>query len=568
MTDDAYRTKSSPPLPGDPSQADAPWLSGNLEPGAQIIPGYPLVARLGRGGFGEVWKATGPGGVQIALKFVRFDNGSAAREAEALDFMKQVGHPHLLPIVGIWNESDFLVIGMELADRSLAVRLNEALGEHQPGIPFPELIAYLREAAEAIDFLNEPRHTISGQPNLSIIHRDIKPQNLLLLGGGLKVADFGLARVVQRSLVSVSGGMTPAYAAPEFFQGHVSRHSDQYSLAVSYCQLRCAQLPFRGSPLEVMAGHLCQQPDLNFLPEREQAAVARALAKSPADRWPTCRAFVEGLAGVPGAGCLGASVTWDRAAAQAARARRGDVSITTESEWLASATPSAMLRLVRSRVGDRKMRLFACACSRRVWPLLQDFRSRQAVETAERYADSLASEEAREAAHAQARIARDAWKERLGASLDSVSAAYAAAAAAAMASAGTTFLSKSPSGGDFDAFLVTSVQVAFAKSKSRVDQTLGEDAVRAEELRMHCQLLRDIMGNPFQPVHLDRSRLTEETVALARYIYEQKAFEFLPMLADNLEYAGCTNGLVLYHCREPGEHVKGCWVIDAVLGKS
>jgi WD40 repeat protein len=90
--------------------------------------------------------------------------------------------------------------------------------------------------------------------------------------------------------------MTALYAAPEFFQGKTSQHSDQYSLAVTYCQLRGGRLPFSGDPAQVMAGHLHGQPDLTMLPESERPAVARALAKDPGQRWPSCTAFVQALA--------------------------------------------------------------------------------------------------------------------------------------------------------------------------------------------------------------------------------------------------------------------------------
>jgi hypothetical protein len=127
-------------------------------------------------------------------------------------------------------------------------------------------------------------------------HRDVKPANLLLLGGSVKVGDFGLARLLEGSSASASGAMTPAYAAPECFEGRTSRWSDQYSLAVTYCHLRGGRLPFGGAPAEVMAGHLTRPPDLTMLPAAERAAVARALSKPPDQRWPSCVAFAEALA--------------------------------------------------------------------------------------------------------------------------------------------------------------------------------------------------------------------------------------------------------------------------------
>src|SRR5262249_42948974 len=95
------------------------------------------------------------------------------------------------------------------------------------------------------------------------------------------------------TVTSNSGAMTVAYAAPEFFNGQTSDRSDQYSLAVTYCQLRGGRLPFEGTQQQVMIGHIMQPPDLAMLPEAERPAVARALAKKPAERGPPCRASAE-----------------------------------------------------------------------------------------------------------------------------------------------------------------------------------------------------------------------------------------------------------------------------------
>jgi serine/threonine protein kinase len=266
-----------------------------LQPSVEAVPGYSLKTRLGRGSFGEVWKAIGPGGVPVAMKFVRLDESGCAAEAHALEFMKFVSHPNLLTVFGIWDTEGFLIIGTELADRTLLQRLCEARSQGLGGIPLTELLDYMSEAAKGVDFLNEPRHTLAGETGVRIIHRDIKPENLLLLGGGIKVADFGLARVLERSIASASGAMTPAYAPPEFFAGSVARQSDQYSLAVTYCQLRGGALPFQGNLYQLIASHLPHLPDLSMLPQEERAIVARALAKAPEERWPTCRTFVQEL---------------------------------------------------------------------------------------------------------------------------------------------------------------------------------------------------------------------------------------------------------------------------------
>jgi hypothetical protein len=82
-----------------------------------------------------------------------------------------------------------------------------------------------------------------------------------------------------------------------------------------------------------------------------------------------------------------------------------------------------------------------------------------------------------------------------------------------------------------------------------------------------CSIVRDIFGNPFRPIAFDPTWLTPTVVALAKGIYVERAFDRMPILADALEEAGCDNAEVLLHCRGDGPHVKGCWVVDAVLGK-
>ena len=174
---------------------------------------------------------------------------------------------------------------MELADCTLLDRRAEAASKGLPGIPRDELLEWLRQAAEGIDHLHAK----------GVQHRDIKARNLLLVGGCVKVADFGLARVLSHTVTGHTGSLTLAFAAPEFFGGRTARQSDQYSLAVTYCQLRGGRLPFEGTPAQVVAGHLHKPPDLSMLPTEERPAVARALAKRPQNRWPGCREFVTAL---------------------------------------------------------------------------------------------------------------------------------------------------------------------------------------------------------------------------------------------------------------------------------
>jgi hypothetical protein len=91
---------------------------------------------------------------------------------------------------------------------------------------------------------------------------------------------------------------------------------------------------------------------------------------------------------------------------------------------------------------------------------------------------------------------------------------------------------------------------------------------RVEEMRAQAALLRDIFGNPFRAVTTDTSWLTAKARKLAQPMYSRRRFQETPHLADALEEAGCTNREILDHCRGPGPHLRGCWVIDLVLGKS
>jgi hypothetical protein len=95
----------------------------------------------------------------------------------------------------------------------------------------------------------------------------------------------------------------------------------------------------------------------------------------------------------------------------------------------------------------------------------------------------------------------------------------------------------------------------------------AQRALGPTEGKAQTDLLRDLFGNPFRPVILEPSWLTPKVGALAQEAYDTPAFHRLPLLGNTLEEAGCENAEILAHCRGPGPHVQGCWVVDAVLGK-
>jgi hypothetical protein len=218
-----------------------------------------------------------------------------------------------------------------------------------------------------------------------------------------------------------------------------------------------------------------------------------------------------------------------------------------------------MLELVRGKASDRKLRLFAVACCRRIWPLLVDPRSRKAVEAAERYAEGGVPEEERAIV---GREAETAFAAAITPACQNANAPRTAACAGARAAwlclrsdaweaaAGAAYhaanAARRAPGGDFS--------TAFTQAGSA-----------------QADLFRDVVANPFHQVSLDLSWLTWNGGAIPRIaqaIYNDRGFDLMPMLADALEEAGCIDGGILVHCRKPREHARGCWVLDLVLGKA
>jgi tetratricopeptide (TPR) repeat protein len=285
--------------------------------GEQPVPGYKLLTPLGRGGLGEVWKASGPGGISVALKFINLQGGRGLRELRAMRVIKEVHHPHLVPIIAFWlkdmtgsvvnEESQItshgaselyseLVIAMTLAGQDLFSRLQECQAEGLQGIPREELLPYVQQAALAIDYLNEPRHDLGRGP-VAIHHGDIKPQNIMLTGGVAQVCDFGLASVLGELRSTGSGSWTPAYAAPEIVSGKPpAPTTDQYSLAITYYELATGKLPYSSTnrwavEQAIREGNL----DLSAATPEEQAVLRRATHLDPARRFGSCQELVAAL---------------------------------------------------------------------------------------------------------------------------------------------------------------------------------------------------------------------------------------------------------------------------------
>ena len=202
------------------------------------ILGYTLKERIGAGGYGEVWSAEAPGGIAKAVKLVYgyHDENRAQGELKSLNRVRELRHPFLLSLERIDVVGGQLVVITELADKSLKELFEEHVDTGLHGIPRDELLKYVSEAAEALDYISD-EHKLQ--------HLDVKPENLLMVSDHIKVADFGLVKELQDTNQSLMTGLTPIYAPPELFDGRPSRTSDQYSLAIVYQEMLTGTAPLQ-----------------------------------------------------------------------------------------------------------------------------------------------------------------------------------------------------------------------------------------------------------------------------------------------------------------------------------
>ena len=219
----------------------------------------------------------------------------------------------------------------------------------------------------------------------------------------------------------------------------------------------------------------------------------------------------------------------------------------TEAEWLSANNPLNLLvyarttaPTLRTNAGQRKFRLFAAGCVRRIWPSIRQIAQQRAVEIAEQFADGVGT-------------TGELWN--------------------AWTAARQSFPGTEPKPLMGPLFAVCTRTVWEAVKVWRLTSAAAFDAVRgntpAEEKRQLAALARCTFGNPFRPVAFDPAWRTSDAVALARGIYEDRAFDRMPILADAIQDAGCDNDDILNHCRDTNTpHARGCWVVDLVLGKA
>lgn len=294
----------------------------------EILPGYRLLVLLGRGGFGEVWKARGPGGTEVAIKVLaNLDSNTGLKEYRSLQRIKLIRHAHIVLLQGVWlkdrqarilseeameefeqsltkaptvslaatHGSLELITVMGLGDETLDSRLKRA---GPGGLPREQVLGWMLEAARGLDYLNDPRKRAAAG-SLAIQHCDIKPQNILLVGDIAQICDLGLARFQDSHTQEIFASLP--WAAPELLDGNAVATTDQYSLAVTTMQLIGGRLPYphgpNGQPIaaEIRKAKTTGELDYSGWSAAEAKILRMATAIDPEKRFQSCEEFVKSL---------------------------------------------------------------------------------------------------------------------------------------------------------------------------------------------------------------------------------------------------------------------------------
>jgi hypothetical protein len=210
----------------------------------------------------------------------------------------------------------------------------------------------------------------------------------------------------------------------------------------------------------------------------------------------------------------------------------------TEAEWLATDKPTPMLKFLHGKTSKRKMRLAICAFCSHIKSATTDDLYHAALNASEQYADGqVAWEVLSELAGRIDHFARPVDVLGLDVAMLPV-------------------------------YLLCRDQDLNSAAMNSVNNPWNRPvAVRQGLLALNIAYIRDVFGNPFRPVTFSPDWHTDTAVTLARQMYESREFSAMPILADALQDAGCDNEDILSHCRGDGPHVRGCWVVDLVLGK-
>lgn len=234
----------------------------------------------------------------------------------------------------------------------------------------------------------------------------------------------------------------------------------------------------------------------------------------------------------------------------------------SDAEWLACTDPLMMVEFLRGRSSERKLRLFASACCRRIVHLPVDERLLQVIEASERYADGDATMDEVLAAWDATDKAVWAFNGVLSEQIALVAVRQATRDLAARDCVRACQQT-------LEAFEQERAWLPWERRTVRwwLEMRAGVEGTVGKERRIQSDLLRCIVSNPCRPTPIATAWRTPQVVALARAIDDGRAFERMPSLGEALDEVDCDDGPILEHCRGAGPHAKGCWVIDILLGK-
>jgi serine/threonine protein kinase len=203
-------------------------------------------------------------------------------------------HPHIIELLGVHATAHYVVLSMERADGNLEDLRQVYLEETGRNIPSDHAFEMLAQVAAALDFLAELKLPGINPSSRGLQHCDIKPNNLLMVGDCVKIADFGLCAGTSWTTHRSGCRGTPPYAAPELYRGQAAVGTDQYALCITFLKLCTGNRSFWPN-LPEDAPPVGLPVDLSKLREREVPVIARALHPQPGSRWPSCQAFLEAL---------------------------------------------------------------------------------------------------------------------------------------------------------------------------------------------------------------------------------------------------------------------------------
>jgi hypothetical protein len=209
-----------------------------------------------------------------------------------------------------------------------------------------------------------------------------------------------------------------------------------------------------------------------------------------------------------------------------------------------------MLVYLGARASDRKLRLFACACCRRMWHLAKVPDLKRALELLEAFIEGAARDTDRGRAH---KLGGQVLQSRTSDGQECLGAEVWKAA------------KKTFKRDNEDIFYDFGESAAAARGYEAGEPYTAFFAAKEAERKEQARLVREMFGNPFRSVAFSPDWRTDTALTLARQMYESRDFSAMPILADALQDAGCDSDDILRHCRGPGPHVRGCWVVDLVL---